>query len=132
MKACKDQLCTRKGQLLELTDFALNRSRDDGRNLYCLICSARRTHEYRTRLRAKKAAQKALLERKPMVIAPKQNPRMKVFEAIQLGARTRKQIKQFTQLHWDQVTDSLAELCFDSRTVKIKRVGEEAVFEIAA
>jgi hypothetical protein len=66
-------------------------------------------------------------ERKPMVKA-KLTISDRVRNAINEGKFTRESIHQATGLTFDQIGDALVVLLWDSKTVRIKRVGESKYF----
>lgn len=130
-KLCRDQLCSRSGKPLRLSEFPRNRKMKDGRAIYCLECSLRRTHEYRRKLRDRKAVLKALkIDRKPMIAVPRETPRERVLNAIAKGHCTFEAIEMFTGLHEDMIADLLAVLAFDDKEVRLIRSTRE--FHLAA
>lgn len=128
MKRCP--VCNRD---LDIDEFGICRPRKDGRNLYCKECIREKVKQHRRLKKTYRQAQKSLLEqpdRKPLVMSPV--PRIttidKVRIAIERGARTREEIKDASCLDWDEVTDALAILAFDQRTIQLQKVNSEARF----
>lgn len=115
-KTCSHHLCERRGELLPLTEFHSDRSRKDGRTPICKQCKARQAKQ---EWQARKDPE---VQRKPSV---------RVYSAIKKGFRTRGQIERATGLDEDVISDALAEL-YDGDAVKIKRVDDEAYYEVAA
>jgi hypothetical protein len=126
MKLCKDERCRRKGQLLPLTDFAVNNAVADGRYRCCMECARRFSREYRQRLKRHRVPNlKAIkVQRKPCTIMGK------VKYAIEQGHRTREAVQQVTKLNEDQIGDALARLWFDRGELESRVVNGERCFFI--
>ncbi len=129
-KFCGDKQCRRLGEGLELAEFPLNRTRPDERGTYCLECSRRRTTEYRTRKRIKRAAQQVYRPVAPVKRKP--NTVTKVQAAIESGIDTRAALHEETQLDYDKLGDALASLVWELEAVRIERVGNARRFVMAA
>jgi len=105
--------CPACEQDLELSEYGVDNSRDNGLNLYCKVCIRRKITEGRMKRRVYAQAHK--LHRKPCRAAEplwrkNLSPRTKVILAIERGEQSQRGIQAVTRLSIDQVTDILAEL----------------------
>lgn len=134
MKVCIDKLCRRAGVTLWAKEFPKNRTRDDGLHVYCRECSIRRAHEYRSRKRAVKLAQKtarkesqlklaAAMPRKPNITAAD-----RVRLAVERGAKNIESIQRATKLSYDLLGDLLVEMVWETKTIRIERSPEGRQF----
>lgn len=124
--------CSRCHREKPITEFGyakyyLTVGAKDGLNVQCKRC--RRLDMNQRRIAEK---QRKEFERKPMTKAPRETPSEKVLRAIASGYRTREAIKSITKLNEDDVADLLAELAFDARVIRIKRLGEAREFHLRA
>lgn len=126
MKLCGDTQCRRANELLPLSEFYVNRKRSDQLNRYCKICQTRRNRQSTLRRREQRNARMLVIG---ATAEPKQEltPAVKIMAAVDLGHTTRKAIKKFTGLGWDELTDELANL-WDQRQLRIVKDGEEREF----
>ena len=108
-KICKDSNCNRSGQLLSLSEFPRDRRSKDGRYMYCLVCSRRRSRAQREREGAREYRKRELgIDRKPMVLSSNIIAFNKVYDAVNNGCRTREEIRRETKLDYDEIGDALA------------------------
>lgn len=132
MKFCGDKNCRRSGKKLRLTQFPKNRTRSDGRNVYCRECSIRRVKEFRVKNREKKQADKAAralaleVQRKANILAAT----YKIKEHVGTGA-TREELHERTGFDYDELGDLLAVMTFDYQALRIERLPERK-FVVAA
>lgn len=133
MKHCPN--CNRD---LSLDSFGICRARRDGLNLYCKSCTREKVTAYRNQVRAMKEARKELLkfsviERKQSVIAykPPATAVERVFEAIQMGAKTADRIGLIAKVRQEPLYDAIAELS-DQGRIKIVRYGSERRYLISS
>lgn len=119
MKLCSDSQCRRKGELLPLSEFSINRKKKDGLSIYCRQCMSRRASAWWREFKSKRDAHK------PVTIDL-------VMEAVRNGYRTRDAIQRRTNLDEDSISDALALLYLNSKKLVMKRVDDEAVFSVAA
>lgn len=119
-KLCADKQCRRSGRRLGLSEFPVNNRSDDGRYYICKECAARKTYERRGG-RAKEHKYLPSVQRKAMFVAQAPNALTKVYDQIAQGPTTRNKIRAATGLDWDSITESLAELVFECRAVKIEQ-----------
>lgn len=119
VKLCQDQSCERKGQLLALTEFPVNRNIKSGRHSYCKACSLRRCLEYRERMKpawdAKKEARAAERRQKEQMKRDSERAGRisaidRVKNAIREGHNTREGIEAQTGFDEDTVADLVAQL----------------------
>lgn len=127
MKECKDIYCSRAGRKLSPSEFPRDRRADDGRYVYCLECSRRRSRELRAKRGAREYRRVELgIERKPMVLSG--IAFSKVYDAVNNGCRTREAIRRETKLDWDSIGEALTELIFDCKAIRI----QDREFHLAA
>lgn len=133
MKPRGEKQCGLCKETLPIKSFGICRARSDGRNLYCPSCALDQVHASRSRKRLRKAAQRAarahlvVVERKPNIIAAE-----RVKTAIERGAKTIESIQRATKLKYDFLGELLAEMVWESKTVKIERRPEGREFHLAA
>lgn len=119
-------------------EFGICRARKTGRNLYCKGCIRKRVYTGRDRVQEIRQAQKwaqrpapqERAERKPSIASgpDPRSPVSRVQQAISEGYNTRDAIKKRARLTEDQVSNALAILMFDAKSVAVSRAGEYPVF----
>lgn len=134
--------CPKCGNDLPESAFGVCRARPSGRNLYCKVCIIQKVSGQRDLIRAMKQAQASHREAGSLPereLAPRRKQltltdRVKL--AIQRGCKTRDEIEteiqKTTKVSWDNLSDALAGLAFETQELRIVRKGETREFHLAA
>jgi hypothetical protein len=130
---------------LPISEFGICRASKDGRNLYCKSCVRQKGTQSRRALKEYKTARKKYISEQveiaeliftdsavndncPAKAVSKLSPVERVRDAIRLGSRTQREIRQQTKLGKDEIGDALANLLLWTHEIRTQVVDNTRLY----